>query len=98
MEPLNTLVAATEEFRRRLVLVGSSDWARSTPCPDWDVRYLVAHVVGGNRFAVSILGGMSASDAIDEVMAAPQLAGDARSVWATTSAAQFAAFRADGAL
>ena len=69
--------AAAEEFRHRLVLVGPSDWARSTPCPDWNVRYLVAHVVGGNRFAVSILGGMDAGDAIDEVMSAPQLGDDA---------------------
>jgi hypothetical protein len=22
-------------------------WARATPCPEWEVRYLVAHVVGG---------------------------------------------------
>ena len=60
MELLAALDAATEEFRRRLVLVGKSDWERSTPCPDWDVSYLVAHVVGGNRFAVSVLGGASA--------------------------------------
>ncbi len=98
MELLDALDAAAEEFRQRLVLAGSSDWARSTPCPDWDVRYLAAHVVGGNRFAVLILGGTSASDAIDEVMSAPQLADDAVSAWATTSAAQMAAFRADRAL
>ena len=71
MDLLAALDAATDEFRQRLMLVGSSDWARSTPCPDWDVRYLVAHVVGGNRFAVSILGGMSASDAANEVMSTP---------------------------
>ena len=98
MELLDALDAAAEEFRQRLVLVGPSDWARSTPCPDWDVRYLAAHVVGGNRFAVLILGGTSASDASDEVMSAPQLADDAVSAWATTSAAQMAAFCADRAL
>lgn len=98
MELLAALDAATDEFRDRLVLVGPSDWARSTPCPDWDVQYLTAHVVGGNRFAVSILGGMSASGALEEVMATPQLADDALSGWDTTSAAQLVAFRAGGAL
>jgi uncharacterized protein (TIGR03083 family) len=53
---LTALDAAAEEFRQRLALVGPSDWVRSTPCPDWNVAYLAAHVVGGNRFAVSILG------------------------------------------
>ena len=98
MELLNALDGATEEFRHRLVLVRRADWARSTPCPDWDVKYLAAHVVGGNRFAVSILSGSSASDAMDDVMSAPQLADGALSAWVTTSAAQRAAFRADGAL
>jgi uncharacterized protein (TIGR03086 family) len=98
MELLAALDTAADEFRQRVVLVGDSDWARSTPCPDWDVQYLVAHVVGGNRFAKSILGGMSASDAIAEVMSAQQLADDAVGACVATSAAQLAAFRADGAL
>ena len=98
MKLLNALDAATEEFRHRLVLVGSSDWAGSTPCPGWDVRYLVAHVVGGNRFAVLILGGMDASDAMDEVMSTPQLGDNALETWVTTADAQSAAFRTQGAL
>ena len=98
MTLLDALDAATEEVRRRLLLVGRSDWTRSTPCPDWDVRYLVAHVVGGNRFAVSILGGVHADDAIDEVMSAPQLGDNPLEAWDTTAAAQSMAFRDDGAL
>ena len=98
MNLLDALDAAAEEFRRRLVLVGGSDWARSTPCPAWDVRYLTAHVVGGNRFAVSILGGMSAVDAIDAITSAPQLGDNALDAWGTTTAAQSTAFRIGGAL
>ena len=98
MDLLNALDAATDEFGRRVALVGAHDWDRLTPCPGWDVHYLVAHVVGGNRFAVLILGGMGASDAVGEVMSVPQLGGDALSAWATTSAAQVAAFRAASAL
>ena len=97
LDLLNALDAATEEFGRRVALVGLDDWDRPTPCPDWDVHYLVAHVVGGNRFAVLILGGMDASDAVGEVMSMPQLGGDPLSAWASTSAAQMAAFRDENA-
>lgn len=95
MDLLDALATATEEFTRRLAIVGGPDWSRSTPCSEWDVRYLVAHVVGGNRFAVSLLGGMSASDAMTEVMSIRQLSDDPLGDYIATSAAQLAAFRVD---
>ena len=98
MDLLSALDAATEEFGRRLALVDDDSWTRSTPCPDWDVHYLAAHVVGGNRFAVLILGGMSASDAVGQVMSVVQLGADPWTTWATTSAAQVKAFRAETVL
>jgi uncharacterized protein (TIGR03086 family) len=49
-------------------------------------------VVGGNRFAVAILDGMSASDAIQEVMSVPQLGSDPLTAWKITSSAQLDAF------
>ena len=72
--------------------------ALHTPCSDWDVRYLAAHVIGGNRFAARILGGMPASDAIEEVMSFPQLGRDAMAAWAGTCEAQTVAFAEVGAL
>ena len=95
---IDALDAATDEFSWRLALVPDDGWTRTTPCPGWDVHYLVAHVVGGNRFAVSILGGMSASSAVDLVMSTPQLGHDPLKAWATTSVAQVSAFRVDNAL
>ena len=47
---------------------------------------------------MSILGGLNLVDAIDGVMSAPQLGDDALGAWTTTSTAQRAAFRTDGAL
>ena len=92
MDILSALDAATEEFGRRLALVNEKGWTGATPCSDWDVRYLAAHVVGGNRFAVLILGGMAGPEAIERVLSTPQLGDDAIEARATTSAAQRAAF------
>ena len=98
MDLLTALDAATREFGRRLALVDDGMWTHATPCPGWDVRYLAAHVVGGNRFAAAILGGMAASDAIDDVMSVPQLGDDPVQAWETTALVQAAAFGAEGAL
>ncbi len=98
MDLLTALDAATDEFGRRLATVDEGAWSLPTPCPDWDVRYLAAHVVGGNRFATLVMDGMAASDAIDEVMSAPQLGDDPFGAWTTAAAAQMTAFRATTAL
>ena len=98
MDMLGALDAATDEFGQRLALVGEEAWALPTPCAGWDVRYLAAHVIGGNRFAAFILGGMPASDAIDRVMSSPQFGSDATVAWATTCASQASAFAEAGAL
>lgn len=95
---LNALNAATDEFGRRLRLVEEGNWTLPTPCSDWDVQYLTAHVIGGNRFAVHVLGGMSAMQAIDKVMSSRQLGDDADVAWTSTCEAQATAFSADAAL
>lgn len=98
MDILGALDAATNEFTARLALVGTDDWCRPTPCPEWDVQYLVAHVAGGNRFAGHVLGGMTAAAAIEVVMSSPQLGDDPMGSWVTSASAQRAAFSASGAL
>ena len=47
LSALAALDSAVTAFRQQLVAVEKDDWTASTPCPEWDVRYLVAHVVGG---------------------------------------------------
>jgi len=95
VDVLEALDAAESEFGDRLALVRDpATWTSATPCPGWDVHYLVAHVVGGNRFAASVLGGASSSDAIEEVMSTPQLGDDPMGAWTTTAMAQRAAFEA----
>ena len=98
VDSLSALDVATDEFGRRLGLIHEADWTLATPCPDWDVRYLAAHVIGGNRFAVHVLSGMSATEAIEAVMSSSQLGDDAAAAYASTCAAQTSAFHADGVL
>ena len=68
MDLLDALDVATAEFRSRLATVDAAQWGAPTPCDEWDVRFLVAHVVGGHQFAALVLDGSTASDAFGVVM------------------------------
>ncbi len=92
MDLLDALTLTDLEFRGRLTAVSAEMWTASTPCPDWDVHYLVAHVVGGNRFAALILGGLTTDEAMLSVMSSPQLGADPVDAWVETAAAQRDAF------
>jgi uncharacterized protein (TIGR03086 family) len=95
---LAALDTATEEFRRRLAVVADGDWGAATPCPDWDVRYLVAHVVGGNRFASRVLAGATAAEAMEFVMGTAQLGAVPIDDFDASAAAQRDEFGRTGAL
>jgi len=88
---------ALTEFGSRVELVGDAQWADPTPCTDWDVRKLVAHVVDEARWAPYLLSGGRVSDAGDRFSGDP-LGDDPAAAWRTAAAAARAAFAADGAL
>ncbi|GIH14643.1 TIGR03086 family metal-binding protein [Rugosimonospora africana] len=44
-------------FEARVAQVRPDQWASPTPCPGWDVRALVNHVIGEERWAVPLFGG-----------------------------------------
>jgi uncharacterized protein (TIGR03086 family) len=48
---------ATEEFVQRVTAVRADQWEDPTPCVDWDVRALVNHVVGEDRWTVPLMAG-----------------------------------------
>jgi uncharacterized protein (TIGR03086 family) len=98
MDLLDHLDVATTHFGRCLAAVSTDQWSAPTPCTEWDVHYLVAHVVGGNRFACSVLAGRSAADAIAEIMSSTQLGDNPLEAFADSVAAQVEAFRVPGAL
>lgn len=45
-EAVAVLVDSAVAFRNLIRGIGASQWRSATPCPDFDVRHLVAHVIG----------------------------------------------------
>lgn len=53
---------AGAEFVRQVESVKPDQWDAATPCSDWDVRTLVNHVVGEERWVVPLLAGQTIAD------------------------------------
>jgi uncharacterized protein (TIGR03086 family) len=96
MDDLEALSSATEEFRRRLDLVGDDQWHSATPCGQWDVTVLVEHIAGGNRMGELLLHGADAQASLDGVRSI--VGTDLRAAFESASRDQIAAFAEDGAL
>lgn len=63
MELLEAYRYALGWFGERVGAVRPEQWGASTPCADWDVRTLVNHVVGEDRWTVPMFAGLT----VDEV-------------------------------
>ena len=63
MDLLQTYRRSLSEFTDRVAQVGYDQWPTPTPCADWDVRTLVNHVVGEDRWTVPLFAGAT----VDEV-------------------------------
>ncbi|RKR91062.1 uncharacterized protein (TIGR03086 family) [Micromonospora pisi] len=57
MDLLQTYRRSLSEFTDRVAQVGYDQWPTPTPCANWDVRTLVNHVVGEDRWTVPLLSG-----------------------------------------
>lgn len=88
---------ALAQFGGRVELVGDGQWSRPTPCTDWDVRMLVAHMVDEARWVPYLLAGGTVADAGDRFTGDP-LGADPKAAWRAASVAAFEAFGAVGAL
>ncbi|TDB72203.1 TIGR03086 family metal-binding protein [Micromonospora sp. KC723] len=65
MDLLETFRRSLAEFIDRVEQVAPAQWADPTPCPDWDVRALVNHVVAEDRWTVPPLAGRTAAEVGD---------------------------------
>lgn len=96
MDDRELLDLATEVFRDRLAAVRPDQWDLPTPCEDWTVRDLVAHVVGGNAMVVVLAGGASTEDGL-AVFSGTTLGDDALAQFTSGAAEQAAVFAQEGA-
>ena len=97
MEPLAALARASAGYERRLMSVSDNHWDRPSVCDGWSIRDVADHVLGGNRFAVGLLAGQSADEALAHAME-PGFDDDPVVSYRASATAQHDAFAAAGAL
>lgn len=56
---------AVAQWQDRVHGIDESQWHRPTPCPEWDVRALVQHVVGEQLWAVPLVDGATMAEVGD---------------------------------
>jgi uncharacterized protein (TIGR03086 family) len=81
----------------RIALIGDDQWSNPTPCRHWDVRTLVAHLVGEVHWVPYLIDGGSVDESGDRFSGDP-LGHDAKAAWIDGSRVARAALQADGAL
>ncbi|GAA5194882.1 TIGR03086 family metal-binding protein [Rugosimonospora acidiphila] len=84
-------------FEARVAQVRPDQWTAPTPCPGWDVRALVNHVIGAERRAVPLLDGATARE-IDDRFAGDLLGDDPRARCAEAAREARAAVSVPGAM
>ncbi|HVD52843.1 MAG TPA: TIGR03086 family metal-binding protein [Propionibacteriaceae bacterium] len=62
---LDSTYRRSVEFWRGTVQSASDDWSAPTPCTDWDVRVLVNHVVGEDRWTKPLVDGKTIEEVGD---------------------------------
>ena len=62
---LETTYRRSVEFWKAMVREISDEWTAPTPCTDWDVRALVNHVVGEDRWTKPLVDGRTIADVGD---------------------------------
>jgi uncharacterized protein (TIGR03086 family) len=63
MDVLEAYRRSLAEFTDRVAQISRDEWNAPTPCQDWNLRTLVNHVVGEDRWTVPLLAGAT----LDEV-------------------------------
>lgn len=65
MNDYQALQLITNQLQTVLAAISDEDWARSTPCTEWNVGEVVDHVTGGNWFTLELFSGKTADEAME---------------------------------
>lgn len=96
VSPVERLTASAAAFGRLVQQVGDDQWGFMTPCPAWDVRHLVAHVVLGDVLLADLLEGRPP---VGEVAVDPSVLGHTpMATWRGSALRLIEAARLPGAL
>lgn len=88
---------AVQEFGQRVAEIRDDQWHLSTPCTEWDVRALVNHVVGEDRWTPPLLEGRTIEDVGDR-FSGDLLGDEPAAAWDEASTEATAAVGAAGAM
>jgi uncharacterized protein (TIGR03086 family) len=88
---------AVEEFGRRVRQAPEDRWTSPTPCPDWDVRTLVNHLVSENRWTPPLLEGVTIEEVGDR-FDGDLLGDDPKAAWEESARAAVEAVGAPSAM
>jgi uncharacterized protein (TIGR03086 family) len=88
---------AAREFEGRVDSIPGDAWSRPTPCLDWDVRALVNHVAGEDRWTVPLLEGKTI-DQVGDALDGDLLGAEPRRAAGAAMDEAIAAFAAPGVL
>ena len=88
---------SVDAFGARVHGVAGDRWAASTPCPDWDVRALVNHLVYELRWSVPLLAGRTVAEVGDR-FDGDLLGGDPVARWESAAQEALAAVDGEGAM
>jgi uncharacterized protein (TIGR03086 family) len=99
-DPLAGLAAALDGTRQLVHAVTDDQWQLPTPCPDWTVRQLVNHLVGGDRLCTRVLHGepLPPLDQLGRRGHVDQLGDDPAAAYDTAAAELLQALAAPGVL
>jgi len=87
---------AAGDFGRRVALITDAQWGGSTPCAEWSVRDLVAHVLNEQLWIPLLVNGQTIAE-VGERFDGDQLGDDALGAWTRAQAEVLAVFAAEGA-